>query len=160
MAYGVFVCLTGSPVPRVACTKRKTARHNIKTIITSSRNRALTNASSGSGRTLERLKSTQAGQCFKCDRTSSVQQAWSPSSSLCRPTSITARAQAAKQETRPKRLWRGDARRAAGSSGMDGADQAARKPGAHHRYHGRVASWQGCLCCVWPFVRPGCDHHH
>ena len=44
--------------------------------------------------------------------------------------------------------------------GVDGADQAARKPGAHHRYHGRVASWQGCLCCVWPFARPGCDHHH
>ena len=44
--------------------------------------------------------------------------------------------------------------------GVDGADQAARKPGAHHRYHGRVASWQGCLCCVWPFARPDCDHHH
>ena len=44
--------------------------------------------------------------------------------------------------------------------GVDGADQAARKPGAHHRYHGRVASWQGCMCCVWPFARPGCDHHH
>ena len=44
--------------------------------------------------------------------------------------------------------------------GVEGADQAARKPGAPHRYHGRVASWQGCLCCVWPFARPGCDHHH
>jgi len=154
---GCFV--TGSRPASVACTKNAKRRQNIKTI-TFSRNRALTNASSGSGRTLERLKSTQAGQCFKCDRTSSVQQAWSPSSSLCRPTSITARAQAAKQETRPKRLWRGDARRAAGSSGVDGADQAARKPGAHHRYHGRVVSWQGCLCCVWPFARPGCDHHH
>ena len=43
---------------------------------------------------------------------------------------------------------------------VEGADQAARKPGAPYRYHGRVASWQGCLCCVWPFVRPGCDHHH